>query len=192
MAQARSLRYGPRTLLIKGHANGPNIVGPNNVVTCCACLHGTTTMLAFVAYSLKPVKLLGPCERTQHCWPTTPNNVGSCWHLLRPFAWASRGKNRAFNHLLLISDDFKYRYLRFTNHRSHSLTSVKRKAILLFDPSVFSIPKASCKASRGMTLLITIFYRKRNAFSFRMAIIFQNIVLPVQNLGGGGGIALPA
>ena len=45
-------------------------------------------MLALVAYSLKLVKLLGPCKRTQHCWPTTPNNVGSCWHLLRPFAWA--------------------------------------------------------------------------------------------------------
>ena len=26
--------------------------------------------------SLKPVKLLGPCKRTQHCWPTTPNTVG--------------------------------------------------------------------------------------------------------------------
>ena len=25
-----------------------------------------------------------PCKRTQHCWPTTPNNVGS--HMLRPFA----------------------------------------------------------------------------------------------------------
>ena len=45
-------------------------------------------MLTFVAYSLKLVKLLGPCKRMQHCWPTTPNNVGSCWHLLRPFAWA--------------------------------------------------------------------------------------------------------
>ena len=66
----------------------PNIVGPNNVVTCCVRVHGTTTMLALFAYSLKPVKLLGPCKRTQHCWPTTPNNVGSCWHLLRPFAWA--------------------------------------------------------------------------------------------------------
>ena len=41
-----------------------------------------------IAYSLKPVKLLDPCKRTQHCWPTTPNNVGSCQHLLRPFAWA--------------------------------------------------------------------------------------------------------
>ena len=37
----------------------PNIVGPNNVVTCCIRLHGTTTMLALVAYSLKLVKLLG-------------------------------------------------------------------------------------------------------------------------------------
>ena len=63
----------------------PNIVGPNNVVTCSVRLHGT--MLALVAYSLKPVKLLGPCKRTQQCWPTPHNNVGSCWHLLRPFAW---------------------------------------------------------------------------------------------------------
>ena len=46
--------------------------------------------LELVAYSLRPVNLLGPCKRTQHCWPTTPNNVGSCWHLLRPFAWALR------------------------------------------------------------------------------------------------------
>ena len=45
-------------------------------------------LLVLVAYSLKPVKLLGPCKRTQHCWPTTPNIVGSCWYLLRPFAWA--------------------------------------------------------------------------------------------------------
>ena len=45
-------------------------------------------MLALVACSLKPVKLLRPCKRTQHFWLTTPNNVRSCWHLLRPFAWA--------------------------------------------------------------------------------------------------------
>ena len=35
-------------------------------------------MLALVAYSLKPVKLLGPCKRTQHCWPTTRSNVATC------------------------------------------------------------------------------------------------------------------
>ena len=78
----------PFAWAFKAHTNGPNIVGSNNVVTCCVRLHGTTTMLALVAYSLKPVKLLGPCKRTQHCRQTTPNNVGSCWHLLRPFAWA--------------------------------------------------------------------------------------------------------
>ena len=55
-------------------------------------LHGTTTMLALVAYSLKHVKLLGPCKRTQHCWPTTPNNVGSCWHLLWPFIYSTCAK----------------------------------------------------------------------------------------------------
>ena len=64
-------------------------------MTCCVRLHGTTTILALVAYSLKPVKLLGPCKRTQHCWPTTPDNVGSRWHLLRRFAWALKRKPRA-------------------------------------------------------------------------------------------------
>ena len=44
------------------------LLGP----TCCVRLHGTTTMLALVGYSLKPVKLLGPCQRTQHCWPKKP------------------------------------------------------------------------------------------------------------------------
>ena len=35
-------------------------------------------MLTLVAYSLKPVKLLGPYERTQHYWPTTRNSVVTC------------------------------------------------------------------------------------------------------------------
>ena len=35
-------------------------------------------MLALVAYGLKPVKLLGPCKRTQHCWPTMLGVVGTC------------------------------------------------------------------------------------------------------------------
>ena len=47
-------------------------------VACCCVLLGV------VAQSLKPVKLLAPCKRTQHCWPTTPNIVGC--YMLRPFA----------------------------------------------------------------------------------------------------------
>ena len=83
----------------KAHANGRNIVGRQHptllgptklslVATICMEPQQCWHLLALVAYSLKPVKLLGPCKRTQHCWSTTPNNVGSCWHLLRPFAWA--------------------------------------------------------------------------------------------------------
>ena len=41
-------------------------------VACCWML------LRVVAQSLKPVKLLAPCKRTQHCWLTTPNIVGNC------------------------------------------------------------------------------------------------------------------
>ena len=41
-------------------------------VACCCVL------LDVVAQSLKPVKLLAPCKRLQHCWPTGPSVVGSC------------------------------------------------------------------------------------------------------------------
>ena len=67
---------------LKAHANGRNIVGEQHATlldpTCYVLvhLHGTTTMLAFVAYSVKPVKLLGPYKRTKHCWRTTRNIVG--------------------------------------------------------------------------------------------------------------------
>ena len=43
-----------------------------SVCTSCCML------LDVVAQSLKPVKLLPSCKRTQHCWLTTPNIVGSC------------------------------------------------------------------------------------------------------------------
>ena len=43
----------------------------NNSQHCCM-------LLDVVAQSLKPVKLLPSCKRTQHCWLTTPNTVGSC------------------------------------------------------------------------------------------------------------------
>ena len=69
----------------------PTLLGPTMlglVASVCMEPQQCWHLLAFVAYSLKPVKLLGPCKRTQHCWPTTRNNVGSWWPLLRPFAWA--------------------------------------------------------------------------------------------------------
>ena len=50
------------------------LLGP----TCCVRLHGTTTILALVAFCLKPVKHLGPYKRTQHCWSTTRNDVMTC------------------------------------------------------------------------------------------------------------------
>ena len=66
------------TWYVKAHANGRNsrnIVGQQHATllgqTCYVRLHGTITMLALVAYSLKPVKLLGPCKRMQYCWPKT-------------------------------------------------------------------------------------------------------------------------
>ena len=93
------LRRRSRPSCVKAHANGRNSVGQHQqtllgptmlllIASVCMEPQQCWHLLTLVAYSLKPVKLLGPCKRTQHCWPTTPNNVGSCWHLLRPFAWA--------------------------------------------------------------------------------------------------------
>jgi len=79
-------RYRGCLSSLRLRANGRNIVDhwtPNIVgcymlrpfahpVACCWML------LRVVAQSLKPVKLFAPCKRTQRCWLTTPNIVGSC------------------------------------------------------------------------------------------------------------------
>ena len=59
-----------------------------HVASVCMEPHQCLHLLALVAYSLKPVKFFGPCKRTQHCWPKTPNITQQCCDLLRPFAWA--------------------------------------------------------------------------------------------------------
>ena len=85
----------------------------------------------------------------------------------------------------------------YRSERSHSLTSVKRKG----DPPVCTMrqlaqtsflgsTKASSKADRGMTVLITLLILRKNPFLIlndnkdKKLILYQNIVLPVQNLGG--------
>ena len=81
----------------KALANGRKLL-PNNtqhrwaqhVASVCMEPQQCWYLLVLVAYSLKPVKLLGQCKRTQHCWPKTPNNTQQCCDLLRPFACASR------------------------------------------------------------------------------------------------------
>ena len=99
--------------------------------------------------------------------------------------------------------------LTFTDQRrSHSLTSVKCKGnppVCTTSPAfqywkwrqlvqtTFSgSTKSSSKADHGMTVLTTLLIlRKRNPFSFWMTIktkkliLYQNIVLSAQNLGGG-------
>ena len=64
------MHYGHQSVITS--ANGPDIVE-------CYMLrpfaHQRCMLLRVVAQSLKPVKLLAPCKRTQYCW-----------ELLRPFA----------------------------------------------------------------------------------------------------------
>ena len=63
---------------LKPRANGSNRVGqqlPTLLdVTCCVRFH---TLLHVVAQSLKPVKLLAACKRTQQLPPLLANNIGS-------------------------------------------------------------------------------------------------------------------
>ena len=71
------------TRLLRLRANGRNIVGQQLLtlldVTCCVCCTPSCMLLRVVGQSLKPVILLAPCKRTQHCW-----------ELLRQFARRSR------------------------------------------------------------------------------------------------------
>ena len=53
-------------------------------------------MLALIAHSLKPVKLFGPCKRTQHCWP--------CWELFALVASVCIGLNN--NQALIKQQSF--------------------------------------------------------------------------------------
>ena len=65
-------------------------------------------LLALVMYSLKPVKLLGPCKRTQHCWPTTRNNVVNCCVRLHgPLSYCRVGIYKGSFHLGLKNKVFK-------------------------------------------------------------------------------------
>ena len=131
---------------VEAHANGRNIVGQQHTTllgpTCCVRLHGTTTMLALVAYSLKPVKRLGPCKRTQHYWPKIPNNTPQCRDLLRSFAWAFT-RNNDFS-----SDSF---FKRMSN--SNSLLLINTEA------DIFSTRKAvhdtgPCKRTQQVATLL--------------------------------------
>ena len=50
-------------------ANNKQHCWAQHVASVCIEPQQCWHLLALVAYSLKPVKLLGPCKRTQHCWP---------------------------------------------------------------------------------------------------------------------------
>ena len=69
-------------------ANNTQHCRAKHVASVCMEPQQCWHLLALVAYSLKQVKLLGPCKRTQHCWPKTSNNtlnvVTCCVRLHRP------------------------------------------------------------------------------------------------------------
>ena len=63
-------------------ANNTRNCWDQHVASICMEPQQCWHLLALIAYSLKPVKLLGPYKRTQHCWQTTRNNVVTCYVLL--------------------------------------------------------------------------------------------------------------
>ena len=69
-------------------ANNTQHCWAQHVASLCMEPQQCWHLLALVAHSLKPAKLLVPCKRKQHCWPKTPNNTQQCCDLLRRFAWA--------------------------------------------------------------------------------------------------------
>ena len=64
-------------------------------VTCCALFHTCCTCFV-VVQSLKPVKLLAPCKRAQHCLAKKSQH---CWELLRPFARSWKEKRKGWESL---------------------------------------------------------------------------------------------
>ena len=77
-------------------ANNTEHCRPQHVASVCMELQKCWHLLALVSYSLKPVKLLGPCKRTQQCLPKIPNNTQQNCDLLRPFAGALKFCNTIY------------------------------------------------------------------------------------------------
>ena len=59
-----------------------NIVGPDNVVTCCVRLHGSTTMLVLVGTCCVEFETGQTFRRMQTDATLLANNTQQCWELL--------------------------------------------------------------------------------------------------------------
>ena len=107
---------------------------------CCLLLYVVWTC---TVQSLKPVKLLVPCKWTQHCWPTTPNIVGSCCIRLHVALSVNCGVTKEYTRLCsgelcLESDSF----------------ALNQKDILIFLKNVFGTKRTvSVKID---TILLTL------------------------------------
>ena len=72
----------------------PNVVGPNNVVTCCVRLHGTTTMLALVGTCCVLFETGQTFRPMQTDATLLANNTQQCWELLVLVASVCMGLNK--------------------------------------------------------------------------------------------------
>ena len=85
----------PTTKDLKAHANGPNIVGPNNVVACCVRLHGATTMMALVGTCCVQFETGQTFRPMQTHATLLANNTQQCWKLLALVASVCMGLKNA-------------------------------------------------------------------------------------------------
>ena len=67
-----------------------------------------TTLRFSISIELESSKLLGPCKRTQYCWPKIPNNTQQCCDLLRPFPRALKGGGGAMAMMTLDFFSFSF------------------------------------------------------------------------------------
>ena len=122
-----------------------NIVGQQHVTLlgspCCVRLHGTPTMLALVAYSLKPVKLLRPRETdvTSHnivspamlgvvgtCCVVHANERNNCQHCWR------LSKVTMHSGIVIVKKDCNAHAQTFSREQ-HCCGSMQKDASLLYD-----------------------------------------------------------
>ena len=140
-------------------ANNTQHCWAQHVASVCMEPQQCWQLLALVAYSLKPVKLLGPCKRTQHCWPKPPNSMLQCCDLLRPFAWAFTVAHKC-NAKLQMS---QYKKI---NVNTKKIIPVKKylfqnKIICFSTKKYMSIQKVMLSLTTGKTKQATIHLWKR-------------------------------
>ena len=109
----------------------PTLLGPTMlwlVASVCMKPQQRWHLLALVAYSLKPVKLLGPCKRMQHCGQQHPTMSGPTMLWLVASVCMGLKSTCFFRKPLASSKGAKSKWLQKTQRFYHRIKLNKAKS----------------------------------------------------------------